>query len=335
MALIKTLEEIQEVLPRLVSTLSDFNNLPNFERAEEKYLVPIIGRTMYETLTEHYDAETLDADELAVVKKARVLIAAHAFCDELSLNNVTLTDTGPRKFAQSGAERVFNWEYQELKNGLVKSAYDGMEVLLSYLFDNKDLFPEWTDSDQFKRIDALLIRSGTEFSEHYTLFQPQRTFFIMQLDLERMQLLFINEGVGKDLITYLKTVAEPSDDEKESLKHLKTALAFKTIAQAAKHFSVAFTPAGFSISGEVNTSTNEYTLDEEKDIALLDMKIRECERQADDFLELSRNSLVALRAKDGATEDFKEAFDKGPLTAYVQPDDRTTGNESRNFYVFD
>jgi hypothetical protein len=61
MALIKTIAEIKAVLPRLVSNLSDTSLLPNFDRAEEKYLVPVTGRDLYNDIKTKYDAPHLPA----------------------------------------------------------------------------------------------------------------------------------------------------------------------------------------------------------------------------------------------------------------------------------
>jgi hypothetical protein len=333
MPLIKSLAEIKEVLPRLVSTLSNFNTLPNFERAEGKYIIPIIGRTLYDTLVAAYDAESLDADETTLVKKLRLVIAAYAFKDELGLTNVTITDSGPKKLASGSTERVFGWEYADLKNALITAATDGVDVLLAYLFDNKDLFPEWIGSEEYSKINSLLIKTGTDFHDNgFSLFQPSRTFYAMRGIMTDVQRLFIEEAIGKDLLAYLRDLAidDQEDEEKEIIGYLKKAIAFFTIIAACKKYAVSFTDSGFTILGE-RFSNVDNQVAQAPDPRLLQMSIASCQAEGDSYLELARNKLVAYY-NDDPEAGFKIAYDEGPLSTYVQPADRTSGNENRKSY---
>lgn len=334
MALIKTLEEIQQVLPKLVSSLSDFSLQPNFDRTENKYIVPVIGTTLLEALQTAYDAETLDANETILVKHIRLVTSAYGYYDELGLYMLSITDTGARNIAQGGTERVYAWQLQELKNTLLKAAHEGLEILLNYLFEEKALYPEWTGSEQYTKINSLLIKSGTDLNDNYTIFQPQRNFFIMKSLMTDVQLLYIQEDIGQDLLEYLRDVADPSADEKICIAYLKKALTFYTVAKACKNFSVQFSDGGFTILGEKNTYGAESSGERPTDLQLLEMKIRECETDGASYLELAKNKMVALYAKVGATVDFKAAFAAGPLASYVQPDDRTSGNETRKTFAF-
>jgi hypothetical protein len=77
MALIKTINEVKAVLPKLVSNLSDASLLPNFDAAEIKYLVPIIGMNQYNDIVAKYsaDPQTLSAG------RAKIIKASAAACD--------------------------------------------------------------------------------------------------------------------------------------------------------------------------------------------------------------------------------------------------------------
>jgi hypothetical protein len=59
MALIKTLNEVKAVLPKLVSNLADASLLPNFDTAEIKYLVPIVGMDLYTDFVTKYSDDPL------------------------------------------------------------------------------------------------------------------------------------------------------------------------------------------------------------------------------------------------------------------------------------
>lgn len=329
MALIKTLAEIQAVLPKVASSLSNFSILNNFDRVENKHIIPLIGRTLYTALQTAYDANTLSTEQAKLVKHIQLVSAAYSFFDELGQQMLTFGDTGVRKISQGGNTPIFNWELTETKNALLKAAYDGTEVLLNYLFDKKADYPDWTASDEYKKINNLLIKTGTDLDKQRSVYQPQRTFFLIQGIMEDVQLMYIQDDIGKELLAYLRDAAAPTDDEKECINLLKKALALFTIEKACKSYAVLFSDNGFTLVGE-----NDASVKDTSGVDLLELKIRELRNDADAYLELAKNKLVALNASSGATVDFKAAFALSPLASYVDPASRTSGNEGRKIYSF-
>jgi hypothetical protein len=332
MALTKTLAEIQEVLPKLVSSQSDFSILNNFDRIENKYIIPLIGRTLYDALQAAYDDETLDAEEIKLVKHIRLVTGAYSFYDELGQQLLTFSDNGLKKIVQGGNDRIYHWEIKETKNGLLKSAYDGIEVLLNYLFDQKDLYPDWTASDQYKKISGLLVRTGTELANCYSVFQPQRCYFLMRGQMETAQLLAIQEDIGEDLLVYLRDKETPHAEEIKCIDLLKKALSLYTIQKACISFSVDFSDSGFTILGD--KEAGEYEAEQPIDTNLLELKMKELGMDAESFLELAKNKLVAFNSHADVSNDYKTALAAGPLASYIQPADRTSGNENRHSFSF-
>ena len=332
MPLIKTIAEVAAVLPKLVSKTNEFEQLPDFQAAEDKYIIPIIGQTLYDALVAAYDGDTLDANETELVAKLRRAIVPYAFLEETGLNILMWQGSGLQKVKQSQGEPVRAWEIQEMKTTLLKKATEGIEHSLRYLFDNADIFPEWTASAEYDKLKVLLIKSGTELNELYSVYQPQRSYFIMKSLMYDMQRMALQDSIGTDLLTYLRDKETPSTDEAECIGYLKKALAFLTIQKACRHFSVSFSDMGFTILGERNSNVMENSMNQPTDLQLLEMKIRECEKEAVSYMELARTSLVTLYAKDGTANDYKTAFAAGPLTAFVKREDRTSGNENRKFY---
>lgn len=324
---------MKEVLPKLYSTVSNTATLPNIDRAENKYILPIIGNTLYQALLTAYAANTLSATQLSLVKKIRLAAAAYATLDEVGLFVLTLQDSGARKVQQGGTEPVRAWEIQELKNTLANMATDGMEQLLSYLFTNKADFADWTASDNYKKLSKLLIKTGAELNDEYTMFQPQRCFFIMKNIMNDVQLLYLENTIGKSLLDYLRDKEAPTDKEKYCIQLLKKALAYYSVMKAAKNFSVSFSDNGFTILGERNTATGDSSSSQQHDMKLLELKIEQLEGEGKSFLELAQYELVKLYTDVAATVEYKTAYDSGRLADYISPDDRTSGNENRKIYV--
>lgn len=330
MALIKTITEIKAVLPRLVSNLSDTSTLPNFDRAEEKYLLPIIGRALYNDIKTKYNAtpQTLSTDEQTLVKQMQLVVSAYALHDELAFTHTKITDTGVRRNNTNAQPAAYNWEYKELKNGLLDAAADGVEVLLSVLMAQAPAL--WTASDEYKEFAKLLIKTGIEFSSIERLQQPLRTYWMMKTVVQDAQQNYISNAIGPDLLEYLRDATSPTDEEKNILKLLKKALANYTIKHALARFATRFDSNGLSvISGDAD---NSETAGRKFDNSLLDMKMKEHDANGNSYLARAIYECYQWNSDTDAPAGFTAAYAKGPLESYKAPEDRDKGNASRKIF---
>lgn len=334
MALITQITEIKEVLPKLVSNLNATSLLPNFNAAEEKYLVPLIGDALYADLQTKYTGNTLSPAELILIKHIRLLTASYALMDEQAATHVFITDDGIRVAGTTDMQKAVGWEYKELKKYLKDRALDATEVLLKYLWKNKATLDLWTASDAYKQFESLLIRTGTDFSEHYMLYQPMRTFYAFKTILNDVQDEYVSSALGKDLLNYLKDVAAPSPEEKSIIRKLKKGLAFYTIYRAGEHFPVRFSDAGFTVVADGGDSEGETAGSVNATLQMIEIKMKACKREGQNFMARAKNELVKLRTATVAANAFTTAFDTGPLTKYISPEQQTSGNEKRKTFRF-
>lgn len=338
MALIKTLNEVKAVLPKLVSNLSDVSLLPNFDTAEIKYLVPIVGINLYNDLVTKYKADILIDGQRVLLKHIQLLIAANAFRDEMIINQVMWTDQGLRTMTTQDQGKPVGWEFKELKSFFVDKSFDAEEVLLTYLWSNKGDYPLWTASDEYKQFTELLIRTGTEFKKEYkALAQPMRTYYQLQPAVADAQEMYLESGIGRDLLVYLRDAAAPSSDEGECIRLLKKALAYFSIVQACKQMPLRISDGGLTTVAASRTGDqeNEDTAGRSAaSVAAIEKLEKDSEKEGQNFLSKARYQLYVYRNGGNSGTDFNTAFDKGPLVGYVKPGDRTSGNQDRTIYVF-
>lgn len=333
MALIKTIAEIKEVLPKLVSNLNSQSLLPNFNAVEEKYLTPLIGDALYDSLQTKYNANTLTSDELILVKHIRLVIGSYAFLDETAATHVFLTDQGVRVNSTGNMQKAVGWEYKELKKFLKDRALDGTEVLLKYMWKKKADLPLWTESEAYKQFEGLIIRTGTDFSDQYRLFQPMRTFYSIKQRTADAQDFYLVSGLGKTLVDYFLQKEDPSDGEKEILKQLKKALAFFTIKHTGEHDTVRFGENGFTVVEDNDTESDEANASVAS-VQLLNKKLKACDRDGKNFMLAAKRLLVAYRKGETGSIEFNTAFDASKLFAYIDPKCKTSGNERRKIFRF-
>jgi hypothetical protein len=335
MALVKTVAEVKEMLPNFVSNLSDDESLPNFSAFEYKYLVPVTGIALYNDIDNKYNnlPLTLTPVETSLLKKMRLVSVAYAYHDGLAMGHITLTDNGARKILPKDTAAVAKWEFEKLQKALIHTAYDATEVLLNFLFEKATDFNLWTASSEYKDFKSLLIRTGTEFSRHYSLYQPMMTFFNIRNVVSDAQELYIKEAIGQSLLTYILDKAAPDPTLFGIIYNVKKALAFFTIKRCCEQYNVQFSMEGFTVlSGEGNFDSADHSGRKGADPGPLEIKLKSAEKSGYDFIAKAKYALVKYyKATTGDVPDlqFKEAFGAGPLVTYQDPAEAESGNETR------
>lgn len=317
MALIRTTAEAKAALPRVLSNLGSAANLPDFQAAELKHLVPLIGYSQYETIEGKINAnpaEDLSDAEATLLPYLRRVVAFFAYLDDMGTDNAKITDSGIRTTESANLPRVFGWQYKELKNTLQAKAYDAVEVLLRFLFENRLDYLPWLSSDEYASLSGLLIKTGTDFDAHYKLYQPMRTFYSLKVLLDEVQEDLIKPAIGTEMLAYFIEEEALDDDEKKILKLLKKAVAYQTIKKACQHYSVRFDGNGFTVlTGDAeNPETAGRTT---ADLNLFDLKMKSSEDDALTYFAKAKKAMATFRAGSG-NEAFNQAYDAGPMVDY-------------------
>lgn len=337
MALIRTIPEAKAALGRVLSNLSNDAVKPDFGAAENKYLIPYIGTTLYDAINGKLNADPVQAltdEEIAILPHLRRISVAYAYIDEIGTDAAKITDSGVRRMETQGMPSAYGWQFKELKESLQTRAADSIEILLRYLFSHSNDYPTWTASDEYKAISDLLIKTGTEFNSLYELWQPNRTFYGLIPLLKETQEEMITDSIGTDLVAYL--AADVTEDEEKKIQRLvKKAVAYQTIYMACKQFPVRFDANGFSmINGGADSENPESAGRAQADIAMFTLKMNNARDLAEAYLTKAKKRCADYRADTGTHADFDTAYDAGPMAAYVDPSTISKGNETRKIFRF-
>lgn len=331
MAIVRTIAEVKAAMPRVLSNLSNVALIPDMQAAAIKWLVPVTGYDLYDDFNSRINADPPDAlneDETELLARMRAVVVLHAYLDDLGTDNAKITDNGIRSTETANNPRVVGWQYKELKNTLQSKCADSIEVLLKFLFEKKESFDKWTSSDEYKSLNSLLIKSGTDFDAHYKLFQPLRTFYSLKALIDEVQDDLVKPAIGADLFQWLMDITDPADDQKNILKLLKKAIAYMTIKKACQHYSVRFDANGFTVLFAGDGENGENAGRTESNIPMFEMKMKACERDAQAYLQKAKMALLALRT-DSTNDDLNTAYDSGPLQSYTGGNTRDRQNSTR------
>lgn len=331
------------MIPKL-SRLSDTANLPNVDKAGRMHLLPLLGKELYNDLNTKYNGAppTLNASEQELLKNIQLPLAAFTLLDDMAFMHTIITDSGIRTAHTDKMEPAHRWEFMELQNALIDYATDGIELLLGYLYDNIDDWPKWTNSNEFKDIDGLLIKTGADFRRHYPLSQPLRTYWSLRPIMQDVEENYLAPSLGRDLLAWVKTqdeiVITADGGEVNVKKILKRCFAQFTIKHAVEVMPVKFDENGFTtlaFRGSLDSPTSDGRV--AASVAELATKLDAANREGQN--NLSRATMYLVNIANGLYnidfgDDFTTAFDNSPLKADPNKKPYTNGNERRKIFRF-
>ena len=328
MSLIRTIADARKYIR--LSNLADTSTLPDVEAIELLHIVPLIGQPLYTKLNTDYatnnDPGAADAYALAHRYIQRT-VAPMAYAAELGTYQALITDSGVRTLESNNMAAAHSWEFKQLKADLLLKSAQGMEMLLRHLFTNSGALPEWTASNEYKEYNELAIKSATDFTRYFKLYDPYRSYHLLRSTITDVQERYIVPIIGREMLKWMKGRADAKITvdgvEVDMMYSFKKAIVSFTIKHAMVQQSVRFSDAGFTI---LNTGGNEEEANNgrtDASLAKFSLMRNELEKEGQNWLKDLSKYMKGAYSGEFANDfgnDFDTAFELGPLA----PDNATT-----------
>jgi hypothetical protein len=236
-------------------------SLADMTGAEIRFLVPILGQTLYAALLA--TPTTPPYDDLAEYCKRAV--APLAYWTDLPTLQTQISDGSVGTFVSNNMQAAHRWEFEELSEALADKGCFALENLLQFLFDNAADY-SWTVPLNYD----LIFLTGKEFNKYYNIYQPYRTFEMLRPLLREVEDQEIRSIIGDGFFEELRDNDAPNDDEKKVIELIKKAVASLTIKKAVERLPVKISAFGFTVmlsrnpdravQGEENAPTDQMSL---------------------------------------------------------------------------
>jgi hypothetical protein len=238
MKLFDTTEDLQLFLPIGQFTIENMQD--DLAYAYLKYIAPYLPDEQMETSMESEEEE--DKELVMRVKRANANLGYMLY---FASSKVDISDLG---ITYSGSGENSKQASKEDKEDLYKSirgkGYWALDSVLEYLFQNHAKFTIWKESDQYNRVNGLLIRKTSEFKLSKSMF----ILIEMNSYLEDVEIEMIDNQFDQDIITKLRTDLKANNlDEKQKVlleKYLRPGIANLATAYAASANAIGRDPMG-------------------------------------------------------------------------------------------
>ena len=225
-----------------------FNNVkPDIVRAAS-FVTDVVGKPIYNSLLTHYLSDEYGSAEKAELNEAvwhlQEAMAWKGINEYVAEGEVMFDNTGIHiQKSNDKQATAFEWQIDKLLSKYVKTAYTGIENLLTCLNATPDKFTAWKDSDFAKESKSLFIQSATEFDKSLYTNKSQRLYMSIQSIMRRIEEREI-KNVLKERFDALKANNELNDTDKELRMMTCDAIAHLAMSKAIVQFPVEIMPDG-------------------------------------------------------------------------------------------
>lgn len=263
-------EEFKKFLP--VNVNFDFKSLaPSLAKCETKYIIPILGATLFGKVCQYYENNTSVDESLRdkyslLLEKIQFALIRLAVWSDYSILSVMISDNG----AYAGVDqekRLYKWQKEDLSENLKNSGFDTIDEILAFLEENTTPFPDFKTSTFYtKNVDSL-IRTTQEFNSYYNINNSRLVFLKMKYFIEDVESIELSHRLGSDFVHELIAADRTQSKYKKIIKPICRYVVYSAIAAGCEEVGKLPTDKGLIFE----TSSNDSSLQFER-IGKSDMK---------------------------------------------------------------
>lgn len=243
MALINTPEELKAHIA--IGETTTLNHImPYVNEAEQKHIVPILGKDLYNELIEALEADTPEAKYMELLPYVQKPLANFSYCIFLPISAVNLSAGGVRTDRETAA---FKWQHDKVEQTFLDIGYRAIDELLKYLEANASTFQSWKDSDAYTLYTDQFIKDAATFNKFVFIDSSRRTFIRLQNSINEVELFTIKPLLTPALYDFVKTsitASEPVPKHEAIIPLVRPILAHLSIARAITSMNMQITALG-------------------------------------------------------------------------------------------
>jgi hypothetical protein len=220
------------------------NWFPYIGEAQETFIKPVLGDTLYQELQEtanpivrEQEQKPVDThlfDLLEMIRKPLALYAMWLGVDEFG---VSISSQGIQVIETPTHKTAPQYRVQNLKENWIRRANTSLDLVLKFLDEHKEDYPGFDPQDA-----DLFIRGTLEFNSEVDIRESRRVFVSLKPIIRSVEKKYIRPTLSAELFDELKDAWKSDDDLTTAqlllLDLIRPALAHLTMARALLEISI-------------------------------------------------------------------------------------------------
>lgn len=218
---------------------------PSLNKAENRFIVPILGRAFYkEVLTFGKDSEISDdqADLLKYILSATAPLAMWYYSQ---VGGINIDGSGIYKSKSETRWNLGEKEQSRLEDYFLHTGLDALDDLLQYLNEKYEAFPTYEESAERSDTFSLLVATATDVQKVYSILHPQVTYRALRESIRIIEPKF--EEIMQEFYAYAITSDILTSREKMLRDIAKRAIIYLATARALLTRTVTMTNEGVDV----------------------------------------------------------------------------------------
>lgn len=167
--IINTIEALQVHLGRAINKASTLAFIqPYIQLAQDEFILPAVGPELLAEIESQYSSSpvSLSPANLALLTRLQRALAFYAYVKYLPYSLGTDGDNGLQEQGTQNTSPVRMGVLDKRQRESAENAAKALETALLYLYQHRQQYPTWLNSDSYKRSSALFVFSATELTQY-------------------------------------------------------------------------------------------------------------------------------------------------------------------------
>lgn len=253
---------------------NDFNRIETDVILQEEEIIKIIGQDVYDLAQAHYDSSNYNTGAIKtdpdasgsgsgsgtgtgvnqlwlldqLVQHIQIPVGILATLEYYKRNDISHEDTGRKVKIDSAVEKLpWEWMYDRDEAASLKMGNRTIDRLINFLDTYEDYIDEWKESEYKTLSRSLFINNADTFDGCFPI-DKSRVFYSKLIPIQKKnELVFIKTALGEDdYEDFKEAIIDNTLDagQQQKLIYIQNAIAWLTMAEAVKVFSLQALPEG-------------------------------------------------------------------------------------------
>jgi hypothetical protein len=232
--LVTTVDTIKKYMPN--ATMIEFDMLESFiDVAEKNEIIPIIGQDLYNILNGGSGSGDTE-DYSALLPYVQRPVVYFALAKSVPILDVKLTANGFAITSDGNLAPASKDRVAAFREGVEEAAYDGIESLLAYLYENRDKYPEFSADSSREH----LINSAIDIDVYFDTHRSRRLFLKIKPMIARVEIFDIASEISETMLEDIivkNQAGELTAGYNKILNDLKAATVYMAISHSITSMS--------------------------------------------------------------------------------------------------
>lgn len=236
------------------------------ERAEQKFVKPLLGDELYTELNAAYSTDSLSNDQATLLPYVQSTIALYSAFLSINQMGVKVGDLGIQQQVSQNSQPAPAYKVNSVKEDYIASADTAADNLLEFLESASQLskdqpeaerrYATWYESDANTAMSGLIVYKTSIANRHIDIQNSRRLFLRLKKRIREIESGTVRRLIcDKQYETLVSQITHPSEMTFESMKLIE--LIEPIISKRALYATLPMLPVSINADGIFLQSSND------------------------------------------------------------------------------